>query len=187
MRRSRRGRPSARSTTACRWTCAPHCSSRSTSTTRWSRPRTGWRACAPSTRSASRTTRAADPFQLLQTAHDRRHRRIGEAGLPVRDADFAQVNVALRVERDPVRREELADVESRPTLAAEPRDALALRVHNGQARTEIGRMQIDRHAGAEFADDEIRLLAAAAAQRAGTMKVVPLRLVFAIAVEHLHA
>src|SRR2546423_1006500 len=60
MRRSRRGRPSARCITACKWICAPRCSSRSTSTTRWSPPRTGSRACAPSTRSASRTSRDAE-------------------------------------------------------------------------------------------------------------------------------
>ena len=49
------------------------------------------------------------------------------------------------------------------------------------------RIQVHRHAGPELADDEVRLLAAAAAQRAGPMQVVPLRLVFAVAVEHLHA
>ena len=51
----------------------------------------------------------------------------------------------------------------------------------------FGYLQVHRHAGAELADDEVRLLAAAAAQRAGPVQVVPLRLVLAVAVEHLHA
>ena len=76
-------------------------------------------------------------LQLLQAAHHLRHRRVGKAGLPVRDADLAEIDVALRVERDAVRREEFADLKSRAVLAAEPRDPLALRVHDGQARPEI--------------------------------------------------
>src|SRR6185295_14076047 len=42
-------------------------------------------------------------------------------------------------------------------------------------------------AGAQFADHEGRRRAAAAVKAAGPMQVVPLRFVFAIAVEHLHA
>ena len=53
---------------------------------------------------------------------------------------------------------------------------------------KLGALQVDRHARAEFADDEVRLLAAAAStQRAGAVQIIPLRLVFAVAVEHLHA
>src|SRR5258708_6576125 len=105
-------------------------------------------------------------FQLLDAAHDRRHRRIGKAGLPVGDADFADVNIALGVEREAVRREELADIEPGPILAAEPPDLLALRVHEGEARADIPVVPVHRHAGAKLADDEVRLLAAAATQRA---------------------
>ena len=53
---------------------------------------------------------------------------------------------------------------------------------------KFGDLQVDRHAWAEFADDEIRRLAAAAgAQRAGPVQIIPLRLVLAVAVEHLDA
>src|SRR5262249_649770 len=86
-----------------------------------------------------------------------------------------------------MRREELADLDPGTMLAAEPRDALALGVDKGKARAEIGHFQIDGHAGAELADDEGRLLAAAATQRARAMQIVPLRLELAVAVEHLHA
>ena len=53
---------------------------------------------------------------------------------------------------------------------------------------EIRHLAVDRHAGAEFADNKIRILGpAATAQRAGPVQIIPLRLVFAVAVEHLHA
>src|ERR1700759_182484 len=85
-------------------------------------------------------------------------------------------------------REKFADLDARAMLAAEPRDALAFGVDEGQPRAEIGHLEIDGHAGAELADDEGRRLAAAAtAQRAGSVQIVPLRLVLAVAVEHLHA
>src|SRR6266567_3216795 len=118
---------------------------------------------------SSAPARSGQLFQLLDAAHDRRHRRVGKAGLPVGDADFADVNVALGVEREAVRREEFADIETRPVLAAEPPDLLALRIHDGEARADIVVVPVHRHAGAKLADDEVRLLAAAATQRAGPM------------------
>src|SRR5262249_28144798 len=114
-------------------------------------------------------------------------RRVREVCLPGGDADFAHINVTARIERKAVRREELAGVEARPLLPAEPRDTLALRVHNRQAGPEIRDLEVDWHARAEFADNEVRLLPATAVERAGPMQVVPLRLEFAVAVEHLHA
>ena len=82
-------------------------------------------------------------FQLLQAArraHLRRHRRVRKAGLPVGDADLADIDVAFGIQRDAVRREEFADLDARAVLAAEPRDAFALRVDDGQPRAEIGRL-----------------------------------------------
>src|ERR1700722_16790210 len=76
---------------------------------------------------------------------------------------------------------------SRPGPFSPPSHALALGVDDAQARTQIWRLQVDRHAWAEFADDEVGRLAAAAMQRAGPVQIIPLRLVFAVAVEHLHA
>src|SRR6202163_401880 len=131
--------------------------------------------------------RPLDFLQLLQAANDRRHRRIRKAGLPVGDADFAEIDVALRIQRDAVRCEEFAGLEARTILAAEPRDALSLGVDDGQAGAQIWRLQVDRHARTQLADNEIRLPAAAAMQRAGPVQIIPLRLEFAVAVEHLHA
>src|SRR6266481_7038480 len=131
--------------------------------------------------------RPLDFLQLLQAANDRRHRRIRKAGLPVGDADLAEIDVALRIQRNAVRCEEFAGLEAGTILAAEPRDALSPGVDNGQAGAQIWRLQVDRHARTQLADDEIRLPAAAAMQRAGPVQIIPLRLVFAVAVEHLHA
>ena len=58
--------------------------------------------------------------------HMRRHRGIRKAGLPVGVADLADVDVAARIERDAVRRDEFAGLEAGPVLAAQPRDALPL-------------------------------------------------------------
>src|SRR5215470_8084863 len=126
-------------------------------------------------------------LKLLETTHDFRLRRIGKARLPVSDADFAHVDVAARVERKAVRRQELAGVKTWPVLAAESSDALALRIDDGQARSEIRDLEIDRHARPQFPDDEVRLAPAATTQSARTVQVLPLRLVFAVTVEHLHA
>src|ERR1700704_4667047 len=93
--------------------------------------------------------RPLDFLQLLQAANDRRHRGIRKAGLPVGDADFAEIDVALRIQRDAVRRQEFAGLQPWTVFAAEPRDALAFGVDDGQARAQIRRLQIDRHAGAE--------------------------------------
>src|SRR6185295_12871177 len=100
---------------------------------------------------------------------------------------FADIDVTLRIHRDAVRREKFAGLQPRAVLAAEPGDAVTLGVDDREPWAEIGHLAIDRQAGTELADNEIRLLAAAAAQRAGPVQIVPLRLVFAVAVEHLHA
>src|SRR3984885_16110737 len=83
-------------------------------------------------------------LQLLQAANHRGHRRIRKAGLPVGDADFADIDVAFGIERDAMRRQELAGLEAGTVFAAEPRDALALEVDEGQARAQIGHLAVDR-------------------------------------------
>jgi len=84
-------------------------------------------------------------------------------------------------------REEFAGLDARAIFSTKPGDAITLGVDDGEPWSEIGRFPVHVHARTEFADDERGLLAAAAAQRAGAMQVIPLHLVFAVAVEHLHA
>src|SRR5204863_8864531 len=129
---------------------------------------------------------SAHLLQLLQGADGARHRLVGEAGLPVGVGDLADVDVAFGIERQAVRGDELAGLEPGALLAAEPGDQLALAVHDGKARAQVGRLEIDGHAGSQLADDESGFLAAAAVEAARPVQVVPLRLVFAVAVEHLH-
>src|SRR5581483_2177323 len=126
-------------------------------------------------------------LELLQTAHHRWHWRVRKARLPVGHADFADIDVTPGIQREAMRRQELSGREPGTVLAPEPRDTRALAVQNGEAGAEIGNPAIDRHARAEFADNEIGMTAAAAMQRAGTMQIIPLGFISAIAVEHLHA
>src|SRR5258708_39876689 len=125
-------------------------------------------------------------FQLLQAAHHLRHRRVRKTRAPVGDADFADIDVALRIQREAVRREEFAGLDARAVLAAKPRDPLALGVNDGQARTQTRHLAIDRHARAGLANDKIPLLAAAAMQRTGAMQMIPPPLVSPLAAAHLH-
>src|ERR1700682_4907194 len=115
-------------------------------------PPNGWRTgdwprlekgCFP-----TRRRETLDFLQLLQAANHRRHWRIRKAGLPVGDADFADIDGALRIQRDAVRREKFAGLKAGTILAAEPRDALSFGIDDAQARSQIRRFQVDRHAGA---------------------------------------
>jgi len=69
--------------------------------------------------------RSLSSFQFLQAADDRRHRCIGKLALPVGDTDFTDVDVAHRIERDAVWREEFSGLGSATIFAAEPGDAFA--------------------------------------------------------------
>src|SRR5260370_25839502 len=108
---------------------------------------------------------------------------------PVGVAHLADIDVALAVDGEAVRRQEAAGLLPGTVLAAEPRDHAALLVDDGESRTDIGVLAVDAHAGPQLADDEFRILAAAGAaiERTGPVHVVPLQLVLAVAVEHLHA
>src|SRR6266705_588184 len=72
---------------------------------------------------------ALNLLQLLQTARHadfRRHLGVRKAGLPVGDADLAEIDVAFGIQRNAVGGEEFAGLDPRAVLAAEPGDALAL-------------------------------------------------------------
>src|SRR5216684_8211605 len=128
-------------------------------------------------------------LELLQRAQELRHRHVGMSAGPVGVAHLADIDVALAVDGEPVRRQEAAGLLPRAVLAAQPRDQAALLVDDREARTDVGVLAVDAHAGPQLADDEFRILAAAGAaiERTGPVHVVPLQLVLAVAVEHLHA
>ena len=102
-------------------------------------------------------------------------------------AHFADVDVAARIDREAVRRDEFPGLESRSRLASEPRDELALAIHDRQAGPDVRVVPVHRRRRTELADDESGLAAAAAVEAAGPVHVDPLRFVLAVAVEHLDA
>src|SRR5436190_11814484 len=114
---------------------------------------------------------SAHLLQLLQGADRARHRLVGEAGLPVGVGDLADVDVAFGIERQAVRGDELAGLGPGALLAAEPGDQLALAVDDGKARAQVGRLEIDGHAGSQLADDERGLLAATAIEAARPVRL----------------
>src|SRR5580698_881381 len=87
-----------------------------------------WWATADSFRSSIFRIALLNLLQLLQAARHancRRHRRVPKTGLPVGDADLADIDVAVRIQRHAVRGEKLAGFQARAVLATEPCDALA--------------------------------------------------------------
>ena len=68
-------------------------------------------------------------------------------------------------------------------LPAKPR---ALTINDGKARPEIGCIEIDTHPRPQFTYDEGRRPTPAAIQATRPVQVVPLRLVFAGAIEYLN-
>src|SRR5215469_3180185 len=81
-------------------------------------------------------------------------------------------------------REELGWPHPRPQ-PAQPCNALTGMIDNRHSRSEIGDMATDRLHRSQFANVADRTLARGHEQPARPMQVVPLGLVFAIAIEHL--
>src|SRR5262249_47537268 len=73
------------------------------------------------------------------------------------------------------------------TEAAQSRNAFAAIVDDGYPRAEVRQVAVDCLSRSKFADVADRALARRHEQAARAMQVIPLRLVFAVAVEHLHA
>src|SRR6184192_152969 len=70
---------------------------------------------------------------------------------------------------------------------AEPAQKLALMAVDTDPRPAIRHVDVDRHVGPDLADIEAAVLARLPIEPGRPVHVDPLRLVFAIAVEHLHA
>src|SRR5271170_2707686 len=100
--------------------------------------------------------------------------------------DLADIDVAVAVDRQPVRRQKLAELGPGRGVA-EAADQLALMVDDADPWPEIGNVATDRGGRADFADVANRLVAIGHVHTARAVQVLPLRLVLAVAVEHLHA
>src|SRR5262252_7044831 len=124
--------------------------------------------------------------ELVQRAQITWSWLVSESLRPVGPRHLADIEVAVAVHRKPMRRQELGWTKAR-AKPAESRNALPRVVDNGDPRAKVRHIAAHRLHGAEFADVADRALAGWHEQAARTVQVVPLRLVLAVAVEHLHA
>src|SRR5439155_23785515 len=117
-----------------------------------------------------------------------RHRVLREPR-PGAARQLADIDVTARIDGDAVRRGELAGQYPAMRLA-EPRQYLALGGVNADARPDIRPVLVDLAARSALADVAQRVTPVGAirpeAHAVRAVQVVPLRLPFAVAVEHLH-
>ena len=98
--------------------------------------------------------------------------------------DLADIDVAARVDRETVRRQELAEL-GPGRRVAEAADQLAFMIDDADPRPEIGNIAADGSGRTDFADVADRLVTVRHVEAARAVQVLPLRLVLAVAVEDL--
>src|SRR5581483_7365364 len=126
-----------------------------------------------------------DLDQLVDYPPPRRCRPLGKAR-PGAARQFADIDVSLGVDGDPVRRDELPGIDS-GVRQAEPRQHLAVMRMDADPRPDIGPVAVDFALRPAFADIAQRIAAGFHPHAVGPVQVVPLGLPFAVAVEHLDA
>src|SRR5262245_33181248 len=124
--------------------------------------------------------------ELLETPQPGRRRLALVAVAPVRERDLPHVDVAPRIDGQPVRRDELARLQPGRAMA-QTRQHLPLGTVDAHPRSDVGHVVVHAHAAADLAHVEARRGPTLQEQARGAMHVVPLRLVLAVAVEHLDA
>src|SRR5262245_30676734 len=111
-------------------------------------------------------------FQLLQRAHAKGNRHlVGAEARVFGVADLADVDVAVRVDGEAMRGDKFSGLKSGTRFSSQPRDRLALVVDEREARADVGMRAVHGEAGSELADEELRVLSAAAEQAAGAVHV----------------
>src|SRR3954449_3024342 len=100
--------------------------------------------------------------------------------------DLADIDIAVRVDGESMRGQELAELGPRWCLA-KAADQLSLMINDADPRSEVGDVAANRGGGADLADIEDRLVPIWHAEATGTMQVLPLRFELTVAVEHLDA
>src|SRR5437899_11821845 len=94
--------------------------------------------------------------------------------LPRRPRYLADIDIAVAVDVEPVRRAELAS--RQPRFLIDPGDQLAVARHDAEARPEIGKLGVDRLVRPQLADIAAAMRAAFHVEAAWPMQIVPLRL-----------
>src|SRR5580704_7574776 len=140
--------------------------------------------------SAGMTRRAVEPSMhpliFLQRADVSRPRRVRIELRPLRPRDFADIEVAARIDAEPVRPEKRGR-RGAGVHVAKARQQLALIVDDADPGPEVRAVAVDRLHRPELADIADRMTGIIHVEPAGPVQIVPLRLVFAVAVKHLDA
>src|SRR6516225_768684 len=107
-------------------------------------------------------TLSAELDELLQAPETRRQLLAfgAHAPAPIGERHLADIDVAARIDREPVRRDELARVEP-GVRVAEPRQQFTLSRIDADPRAAIRQVYVDRHVGPDLADKEARRLGVA--------------------------
>src|SRR3954453_21293229 len=98
--------------------------------------------------------------------------------------DLADIDIAVRIDGESMRGQELAELSSRWYLA-KAADQLSLMINDADPRSEVGNVAANRGSGADLADIEDRLLSIRHQRGAGGTRVLPLRFELTVPVEHL--
>src|ERR1700730_11706055 len=123
---------------------------------------------------------------FLQRADVRRPRRVRIELRPLRPGYLADIEVATRVDAEPVRTEKCGRRRA-GVHVTKARQQLTLVVDDADPGPEVRAVAVDRLHRPEFADIADRVAGIVHVQPARTVQIVPLRLVFAVAVEYLDA
>src|SRR5689334_10606797 len=129
---------------------------------------------------------SVDLLEFLQRGECLRSGRFRAPLRPICPGDLADVNIAARIHREAVRRDELAGGGS-ADLVTEAADELSTVVDDAHSRSEIRNVAIDRLRRAEFANVADRLMGMGHVEPARAVQVVPLRLVSSVTVKDLNA
>src|SRR5207248_1950430 len=98
---------------------------------------------------------------------------------------LADIEIAARVDGQAMRSEKRCRGGAGMRVA-EARQKLSLVIDDADPRPEIGAVAVDTHHRPQFADVANRVPSVVHVQSARPVQIVPLRLVFAVAVEYLH-
>src|SRR5215212_2916212 len=98
--------------------------------------------------------------------------------------DLANIDIAVRVDGESMRSQELAELGPRWRVA-KAADQLSLIINDADPRSEVGDVTANRGGGANLADIEDRLVPIRHTEATRAMQVLPLRFELTVAVKHL--
>src|ERR1051325_298581 len=115
-----------------------------------------------------------------------RRRRVFREAAPGTAGEFADIDVALAVDGDAVRRGELARCDAGMRLAEARQDLVAFGAMHADSRPDIRPIAVDLARRSALADIAKRVRSAREAHAVRAMQIIPLRFPLAVTVEDLH-